>query len=198
MNEGPGFYNFAAVAFDNRVTWQAIAAALAVFVALVTFVLTRRRDNRLRRAELVQKYSAALSDSEVLFRQFCEIDNDHFAFENDEEWIGKHPDWLDGEPERSLIRLLDLFNSVGHNVEHGVLKTKDLYGTTLWYAIVRALNDPGVRNYLQWVDQWDADHRGTGQAFLYFRRLRDDVERAGAWDATIRAPEDDTTEPSRD
>lgn len=180
---------------DSHLDWQgtdtppALATTLAVVVAVATYVSTRRRDNKIKRAEMVQKFADQLANNDVLFGQFCLIDSNQFKFEDSDQWILEHADWLHSDDERSLLRLLDHFNSVAHNIERNVLRVQDLRGTTLWYAMQRAFYDPGIQAYLSWVDRFDENNGGTGDAFRYFRSLAGDFESSVRWSRRNPAPE---------
>jgi len=146
-------------------------AAAAILVAVATYVLTARREKALHRAELVHAYSSEFSRDRELVDLFTDIDYERFEFEADQSR------WLGQDPEKQLIRMLDLFNSIGHNWHRKIVSLDDIHGTTLGYAILRAFNDPNVNRYLEFVDQHDADHLGTGAAFEYFRLIAVDLEK---------------------
>jgi hypothetical protein len=141
-------------------------AAIATLVAgLITYVRTSRREKSIRQADLVRAYTSEFYSDEALSTLFTDIDYSRFRFAADEDT------WLGQKPEQTVVRLLDLFNSVGHNWHRKVLALEDIHGTTLGYAILRAYHDGEMQRYLAYVDVWDADHLGTGVAFEYFRRI---------------------------
>jgi hypothetical protein len=79
--------------------------------------------------------------------------------------------WLREQPEITVARMLDMFNSLGHDWSRGLIKLDDIQGTTLGYAIVRAYNDPYIRKYIAHVDGHDSEHVGTDAAFGFVRPL---------------------------
>lgn len=186
--DAPDWWQGALKWLDSHLDWQgtvtppALATTLAVLVAVITYANTRARDNKLKRAEIVQKFAEELSRNDVLFGQFCKIDNNLFTFLDSEEWLK-----TDGE--HALIRLLDHFNGVAHNIERNVLRVEDLRGTTLWYAMQRAFYDPQVQAYLAWVDTFDQANGGTGDAFRFFRGLGKEFKRTVEWSRQNPAPE---------
>ena len=142
-----------------------LVSAAAVVVAAGTYISTSGREKALHRAELVHTYSSEFSHDAELVDVFTDIDYERYEFTEDETT------WLGQAPEKRLVRMLDLFNSLGHNWFRKIISLEDIHGTTLGYAILRAYNDPNVSSYLKFVDGHDADHLGTGAAFEYFRRL---------------------------
>jgi hypothetical protein len=144
---------------------QGTAAVAALVTGLITYIRTSQREKSIRRADLVRGYTVEFYSDEALVTLFTDLDYSRFRFTADEEsWLGK-------KPEQTVVKLLDLFNSVGHNWHRKVLGLEDVHGTTLGYAILRAYNDDEMQKYLAHVDVWDVDHLGTGIAFEYFRRL---------------------------
>ena len=63
--------------------------------------------------------------------------------------------------------MLDLFNSLGVNWYRRVISTKDIQGTTIGYAMLRAFESPEMRKYLEFVHGHDQDHLGTGVPFEF-------------------------------
>lgn len=144
---------------------QGTAAVATLVTGLITYIRTSQREKSIRRADLVRGYTSEFYSEEALVTLFTDLDYSRFRFTADEEtWLGK-------KPEQTVVRLLDLFNAVGHNWHRKVLSIEDVHGTTLGYAILRAYNDDEMQKYLAYVDVWDADHLGTGVAFEYFRRI---------------------------
>jgi hypothetical protein len=144
---------------------QGTAAVATLVTGLITYIRTTQRDKSIRRADLVRAYTVEFYSDEALITLFTDLDYSRFRFTADEKsWLGK-------KPEQTVVKLLDLFNSVGHNWHRKVLSLEDIHGTTLGYAILRAYNDDEMQKYLAHVDVWDADHLGTGVAFEYFRRI---------------------------
>lgn len=189
---------------DGHLDWQgtvtppALATTLAVAVAVVTYVSTRVRDDKIKRAEIVQRFAEQLSQNEILFRQFCLIDGNKFRFEKVEDLPLENDPWIGSDEEMALLRLLDHFNGVAHNIRRNVLRVQDVRGTTLWYAMQRAFYDPGVQAYLSYVDQFDEKNGGTGDAFRFFRSLAGDFERSVRWSKRHPTPEPSEMAPSRD
>jgi hypothetical protein len=144
---------------------QGTAAVATLVAGLITYVRTSRREKSIRQADLVRAYTSEFYSDEALITLFTDIDYSRFSFTADEDT------WLGQKPEQTVVRLLDLFNSVGHNWHRKVLALEDIHGTTLGYAILRAYNDAEMQRYVAYVDRWDADHLGTGVAFEYFRRI---------------------------
>jgi hypothetical protein len=144
---------------------QPIIGLTTLLVGVTTYILNARRERAIRRAELVRTYTSEFSVNEALTTLFTDIDYSRFRFiEDTEKWLGQ-------KPEQKVVLLLDLFNSIGHNWHRKVLTLEDVRGTTLGYAILRAYRDDDIQRYMRFVDQWDADHLGTGVAFEYFRKI---------------------------
>jgi hypothetical protein len=147
------------------VSIEGVAGAAAVAVALLTYVLTSRRSRALDRATLVRQYSTDFAQDPDVVRLFVDIDYERFRFD------AAMASWLGHEPEIRVVRMLDLFNSLGHSWSRRLITLDDIHGTTLGYAILRAHNDPYISKYIAYVDEHDFEHLGTGAAFEYFRRL---------------------------
>lgn len=141
---------------------QDIIGVLALLVAVGTYAATRLRDSAIRRADLVRQFTVDFYSSDAVVALFVDIDYERFKFVEDKE------KWLGHQPEITLVRMLDLFNSVGHNWHRRVIKLADVHGTTLGYAMLRAMESPEVARYLQFVKKWDSDHLGTGVPFEFF------------------------------
>jgi hypothetical protein len=153
---------------------QDVAAVGAIVVALVTYVATRIRDSAVHRADLVRQYTADFYASDAVVALFVEIDYERFRFVEDEET------WLGREPEITLIRMLDLFNSVGHNWNRRVIKLADVHGTTLGYAMLRASESEEIGKYLSFVQGWDEAHLGTGVPFEFFQLMGRELAKVSA------------------
>lgn len=157
---------------------QDVAALLALVIALGTYVSTRLRDSAIRRADLVRQFTADFYANDAVVSLFVDIDYDRFVFIEDEE------EWLGHQPEITLVRMLDLFNSVGHNWHRHVIALADVHGTTLGYAMLRAVESPEVAKYLRFVKGWDSDHLGTGVPFEFFQLMANEL---GTVSAATRA-----------
>lgn len=155
----------------GNVSLEAVAASAAAVVAAVTYLHASFRQRAISRAALVYQFSTDLARDADVVNLFVEIDNDRFRFPGNEEV------WLGAQPEIVMVRMLDLFNSVGHSWSRNIVKLDDIYGTTLGYAILRASRDPGVREYLEHVARHDHAHAGTGVPFKYFRDLAKALDR---------------------
>ena len=145
-------------------------ALLAVVVAIGTYVGTSRRERAIRRAELIHMYTAEFYGSEEIYSLFADLDYDRFSFSDDRS------SWLGAAPERAVVHMLDLFNSLGLNWYRGVISTKDIQGTTLGYAMLRARDSTEMRSYLEFVHGHDQDHLGTGVPFEFFQRLAGELQ----------------------
>lgn len=156
----------------DHIAWDSVggaATALALVVALFTYIASARREKSIRRAELVRGYTADFYSDGRVPDLFMEIDYDRFHFAvDDDEWLGR-------AGESTMVRMLDLFNSIGHNYNRGVIELADVHGTTLGYAILRAHDSSDVRRYLEYVKSWDSEHLGTGVPFQYFQELGNDL-----------------------
>ncbi|WP_324651668.1 hypothetical protein [Georgenia sp. H159] len=154
------------------IDWESVggaATALALLVALVTYVTTARREKSIRRAELVRAYTADFYSDERVVKLFMDLDYERFEFPKvNDQWLGTIG-------EATLVRMLDLFNSIGHNYARKVLTIEDIHGTTLGYAILRAHGSLEVRKYLEHVRAWDGENLGTGVPFQYFQQLGNDL-----------------------
>jgi hypothetical protein len=136
-----------------------------VLVAVFTYIGTSRRDRAIRRAELVATFTSEFYRSEDIYRLFADIDYDRFEFSED------RTSWLGADPERSVVHMLDLFNSLGLNWYRRVISTKDIQGTTIGYAMLRAFESAEMRKYLEFVHGHDQEHLGTGVPFEFFQIL---------------------------
>ncbi len=152
------------------------AAAVAVVIGVVTFIITTRRERLIRRAELVRQYTVDFHESPGVSQMFEDIEHRRLRFDAD-AWLGK-------EPELTAVRMLDLFNSLGHNWRHGVLKLEDIDGTTLGRAALITSRSDAIRAYLATLPGQDGatgDGAGIPAPFEYFGRLAAALEeRAGA------------------
>lgn len=110
-----------------------------------------------------------------MLNQFADIDNERLAVD-----LTVGGPWLGGDEEVQLVRLLDLFNSIGHNWRRSVLKLDDLRGTTLGYAILKTARYRPVKAYLRHVDASDASALVEGRAFNNFRHLASALEESPA------------------
>jgi hypothetical protein len=140
----------------------------ALCVTVATYVISRRREDAIRRAELVKSYTDTFHSSERVATLFLRIDYDSFEFS--ESLLGSRE-------ELDLIHLLDLLNNLALHYRKRVLRWDDIAGTTLGYAVVRVHGDAGVQAYLARIDDWDQEHSGTGAAFQFFRNLGDSLDR---------------------
>lgn len=94
--------------------WVGLAA---LFVTVTTYVLSRRREDAIRRAELVKSYTDTFHSSEKLAALFLRIDYDKFEFSES----------LLGSPaELDLIQLLDLLNNLALHYRKRVLRWDDM------------------------------------------------------------------------
>ena len=134
-------------------------------VAAVTHIVTSRYARAMDRASLVRQYSAEFAHDREVIKLFVDIDHEEFRFDP------AMASWLGEQPEITVVRMLDLFNSLGHSWSRGLIKLADIHGTTLGYAIVRTHNDPYIRKYIAHVDGHSFEHVGTDAAFEFFRRL---------------------------
>jgi len=149
-------------------------AIAALLVAVATYLGTSRRERAIRRAELIQTFTSEFYQSDEIYRLFADIDYDRFVFSED------RTNWLGAGPERAVVHMLDLFNSLGLNWCRGVISTTDVQGTTIGYAMLRAFESAEVRRYLQFVHGHDQDHLGTGVPFEFFQTLAADLEEASS------------------
>ena len=149
-------------------------AIAALLVAVVTYLATSRRERAIRRAELIQTFTAEFYESEEIYRLFADLDYDRFVFTPDPTT------WLGADPERAVVHMLDLFNSLGHHWRQGIISTADVQGTTVGYAMLRAFESPEMRRYLTFVHGHDQDHLGTGVPFEYFQALAAELRDASA------------------
>ncbi|GAB3055741.1 hypothetical protein GCM10027053_15910 [Intrasporangium mesophilum] len=143
---------------------ESLATASAVALALVTFIFSNRRDKAIRRADLVRAYTSDFYADQNVVKLFSDLDYDRFRFDATDEWLGTGA-------ESTLVRMLDIFNSLGHNARHGVIGLSDIHGTTIGYAVLRAYDSAEVVRYLEYVRQWDHEHLGTGVPFQFFQEL---------------------------
>lgn len=142
-----------------------VTVGAAVVVAAVMRIVTSRRARALDRATLMRTHSAAFATDREVVRLFVDVDHERFRFDR------AMASWLGEQPEITVVRMLDLFNSLGRNWSRGLIKLDDIQGTTLGYAIVRAYNDPYIRKYIAYVDGHHSEHVGNDAAFEFLRRL---------------------------
>lgn len=152
---------------------ESLATATAVVLALVTFLFSSRRDKAIRRADLVRAYTSDFYADEKVVELFSDLDYDRFRFTPTDQWLGT-------SAESTLVRMLDIFNSLGHNARRGVINVSDIHGTTIGYAVLRAYDSPDVTRYLEYVRQWDHEHLGTGVPFQFFQELAIDLRAVSA------------------
>lgn len=150
---------------------QAVIALLVFLLAVFTFWSTRRRDRRLKEAELLRNYTNDFYGDPRMTSVFMQVDHGTYA-------LG--PTNYGTDRELALIRLLDFLNVLGHNRRHGIVELADLAPTTLGYAAVRIYSDPVVRSYLAQITRWDQERYLAGTGFGYFRQLAEDLEIYGS------------------
>jgi len=143
---------------------SALVAASGLVWGAMTYVQKSNRERAQRRGELVREYTRELSSDPALVQLFTDIDYGRLRFRRSQEWLG-------AAPEQNLVRMLDLFNSLGLKWKHKAIRLEDVIGTTLGYAIVRAWQDRAVSAYLEHVTRWDELQRGTGYPFQFFKDL---------------------------
>lgn len=141
---------------------EAAVAAVALAVTLTTFVVSRIREGRLRRAELVRNYTNDFYADPRITTIFMEVDHGRYCL--DEALLGT-------DVELAIIRVLDYMNVLGHNWQRRVIPLRDITPTTLGYAAIRIHADPCVTWYLRKVEEWDAQRYGPGSGFGYSREL---------------------------
>lgn len=145
-------------------TWtiEAWAAVAAVALTLSLFLITRRNERDIRRAELVRALTQDFYQHENLRALFAEIDQGTFG------GVGDPP----GNPtEQSLVHLLDYLNTVGHSYVRGALRIEDLAGTTIGYMSFKVWQDDHVQSYLDQVRATDAEAEYAGAGFQHFYSL---------------------------
>ncbi|GHH62533.1 hypothetical protein [Lentzea cavernae] len=135
--------------------------ALAVLVAVITYLGSKHREMLMRRAELVRGYTNDLYSDAAVVDLFMEIDRNDIR---DVPIAGS-------DREVVLIRLLDQMNAMGHNWNRGVLKLEDIFPTTLAYAVLRVWKNPIVQEYLRHIKKSDEENYVPGSGFLYFEKL---------------------------
>jgi len=111
---------------------QILVAAVAVIVSVGAFGSTRRRDVVVRRAELLRAYTNDFYADAAMSALFLDLEYGRTSY----ELVRKT------SHETSLVRLLDLLNSVGHSARVGIIRRRDLLDTTLGYACVVAWGVP--------------------------------------------------------
>jgi hypothetical protein len=143
--------------------WSTDAAlsAAAIIVAALTYIGTKRREMRIRRAELVRAYTTEFYADPGVTALFMDIDYDRLG----------NGHLAGSSRELSLIRLLDYFNAMGHNWKRGVLKLDDIFPTTLAYAALRTWENEAVRKYLLQIKKWDEERYAPGSGFRYFEQF---------------------------
>jgi hypothetical protein len=111
-----------------------------VLVAALTYLGTSRRDPAIRRrADLVETFNSEFHRSEDIYGLFADIELDRSVFPEG------RTSWLSADPERTVVHLLDLFNSLGLNWYRGVISIKDIQGTTMGCAMLRAFESAEMR-----------------------------------------------------
>lgn len=143
---------------------------VTLLVAVATYIGTSRRERAIRRAELVQTFTSEFYQVDEVYRLFADIDYERFEFSDDRD------SWLGAAPERAVVHMLDIFNSLGLNWYRRVISTRDILGTTIGYAILRAFESVEMRRYLQFVHGHDQEHLGTGVPFEFFQILASELQ----------------------
>ena len=146
-----------------NVSIESVTVSAAVVAAAATHFYTSRHARALDRATLVRTYSAEFATDREVIKLFADIDHERFQFDPEMAL------WLREQPEITVARMLDMFNSLGHDWSRGLIKLEDIRGTTLGYAIVRAYKDPHIRKYIAYLDGHDFEP--VGATFAFFRRL---------------------------
>lgn len=146
-------------------SWDMTVKMAALLIAVVTYLCSRQRELRIRRAELVRTYTNDLYADQAVAQLFMDIDHDRLG------------DWkiAGSKNELTLIRLLDHFNAMGHNLKRGVLRVDDIMPTTLAYAALRTWENTAVREYLRHIAQEDRKNYAAGLGFRYFEELATEI-----------------------
>jgi hypothetical protein len=139
-----------------------LLSALGVVVAVVTYLHSRSRERRLRRAELVRAYTGDFYGDPEVTAVFLAVDHGRYRLTDAD---------LGTAAELALIHLLDILNIVGHNWKRGVLRLEDIVPTTIGYDAVRVYEDSAVQWYLKKVAGWDVERYCAGTGFAYFQAL---------------------------
>ena len=124
--------------------------------------------------ELVQSSASEFYQVDEVYRLFADIDYDRFVFSQD------RGSWLGAAPERAVVHMLDIFNSLGLNWYRRIISTRDIQGTTIGYAILRAFESVEMRKYLRFVHGHDQEHLGTGVPFEFFQMLASELQVASS------------------
>lgn len=172
--------------FDTTVSVDAVFTLLALIGAFIGFFVNQRKQLALRRAELMRHYEDKFGTLEMQ-ETFQNIDYDRL-----DPVLDKEGTWIGERGELELVRLLDLFNTVGHNWSANTLKLEDVSETALGYGIARTYRSDAVQAYLANVDATDEIHAyGLNQAWRHFRALGAALTRGRALptpDPVERAP----------
>ncbi len=97
---------------DMDASWDAAIKITAVVVAALTYFGSKRREIRIRRAELVRAYTNDFYADDEFLALFMDIDYNR---------LGTEP-IVGSDRELAVIRLLDFLNAMGHNWRRGVLR----------------------------------------------------------------------------
>jgi len=138
-------------------------AALTVVVSVALYLVSRAKDRRGLRAQLVRGYTTDFYGDADLTALFMDIDNDRLSL--DDTTVGS-------VREIHLIHWLDFLNVIGQNWCRGVLSINDSAPTTLGYAVIRTWHNPEVQKYLAYIETNNArvGYR-YGAGFGYIERL---------------------------
>ena len=138
--------------------WAQLALAIvpslgALFAAggLLLNVLQSRKTNAQARATLVANCIQEFSTDDEMRSVFYSIEYSEFTYDSA---------FHNSPEERKLDKLLVHFSNLALAWTAGLLTDKDI--KPLQYHVRRVLRDPGVKQYLQFVENW-SDHANLGE-----------------------------------
>ena len=151
-----------------------------MLVAALTYLGTSRRDPAIRRrADLVETFNSEFHRSEDIYGLFADIELDRSVFPEG------RTSWLSADPERTVVHLLDLFNSLGLElVSRSHLDQGHQSASTMAAPCCEPSSRPRAARYLEFVHRHDQEHLGTGVPFEFFQILTGRLHVA-----TVREPE---------
>ena len=120
--------------------------ALSFFIAATAFLINLRQtvlNNRLRRAKIVADSLKGLMDDDAMHDAFYKIEYSKFQYTD-----GFHG----SDEEKKVDRLLRHFSNIALMRESNLLRIRDIH--PVQYFILRTMNDPGIIEYLKFIDSW--------------------------------------------
>lgn len=127
--------------FEAKFTIGDLLTVLIIVVTLCIYWRFRSIERTMQKASFIRNYTMLFYEPDVA-SMFFAIDYGRLVL--DKSLLGT-------DFEMRLVKLLDIFNSVGFNYAKGIIELNDIDETTLGYAIVRTYSNSEVQKYLKHV-----------------------------------------------